>query len=104
MCYLLQRIGTRKASLLITALVTLSAAARSFATTPESFAITTYTCMVVNGAGGVLSAAGIPLITSLWFKESERITATSIILVNTTFLVTQCFYISFFLHSLHRNP
>jgi len=79
-CYLLQRLGTRKASLLITALVTLSAAARSFATTPESFAITTYTCMVVNGAGGVLSAAGIPLIASLWFKESERITATSIIL------------------------
>ena len=40
--------------------------------------------MVVNGMGGVLSAAGTPLITSLWFKESERITATSIILVRAT--------------------
>jgi len=79
-CFLMLYLGTRKSCLVVTALVTLSAAARSFATTPELFAITTYTCMVVNGMGGVLSAAGTPLIASLWFKESERITATSIIL------------------------
>jgi len=79
-CFLMLRLGTRRASLLITALVTLAAAARSFATSGNAFAIATFTCMVINGAGGVLSAAGTPLISSLWFKESERISATSIIL------------------------
>merc|ERR1712111_246341 len=79
-CYLMLRLGTRRASLIITALVTLAASARSFATSGNAFAIATFTCMIVNGAGGVLSAAGTPFIASLWFKESERISATSIIL------------------------
>lgn len=79
-CYVMQELGTRKASILFTALVTVGAAARSFVTSSLGFTITTFVCLVLNGLAGVLSAAGTPLIAALWFKETERITATSIIL------------------------
>jgi len=79
-CYVMQELGTRKASILITAMVTAGAAARSLVTSSTGFTAATFVCMVLNGFAGVLSAAGTPLIASLWFKDTERITATSIIL------------------------
>jgi len=79
-CYVMQVLGTRKAAILFTALVTLGSAARSFFTSSLGFTVATFVSLVLNGVGGVLSAAGTPLIASLWFKDTERITATSIIL------------------------
>ncbi len=71
------RIGPRYSVLLGALLVAIGAAIRTLYTEESKFLICCHVGQFINGLAGVMVLSMPPMISALWFPDSERIFATA---------------------------
>ena len=59
-------------------MLTVGSILRTVTTDETGYLIVAHACGILNGVGGVMAMAAPPVVAASWFKESERIFATSI--------------------------
>ena len=64
--------------LVVLTLLTFGTILRTVTTDETGYLIVSHICGILNGIGGTMALAAPPVVAASWFKESERIFATSI--------------------------
>lgn len=77
-------IGLRTVVLVVLGLLTVGSILRTVTTNTTAYLVVAHACGILNGIGGVMAMAAPPVVAASWFKESERIFATSISQVSSS--------------------